>query len=132
MAWTLDTVVANLTDFHSWQLFFFGLLLVCILANNLTLGRMSNHSKPPPPLPMPSYPAAGPPHGPAPWNADYVWMHTPSRQRIQNFIAEGTDTDASPPPTKAIARTPSLWRSPSKGDRPRSPKKISRSPSKGY
>ena len=114
------------------QIFFFGFLFLCIVANNLTLGRMANGHKPQPPVP--SYPAAAGPTDPGPgnWNADYAWMHTPSRRRMQYAVAEGTDTEADPPPFKAIMQTPSLRRSPSKGDRPRSHAKYGRSPSKGY
>lgn len=66
----------------------------------------------------------------------YIWApigQTPRRIRREIFAADATDTDNSPD-MKALMgpQTPSGRRSPSKGDKGRSPTKGSRSPSKGY
>jgi hypothetical protein len=118
-------------------------LLVAIIANNVGFGRLrdNNFAHHPPPMahhPLPSQPA-GPPmltspqHDP---NQAYIWApisQTPRHIRRNLFATPGTDTDNSPD-IKAIMppQTPSGRRSPSKGDRERSPAKLSRSPSKGY
>ncbi|KAK2590934.1 hypothetical protein QQS21_011375 [Conoideocrella luteorostrata] len=59
-----------------------------------------------------------------------VPVQTPRMQR-QALLDDGTDTDNSPISRKPYY-TPSGRRSPSKGDRPPSPIKYGRSPSKGY
>ena len=67
-----------------------------------------------------------------------MWMPvaTPRRQR-QGLLdeGEGSDTDnpyVSATPMRLGYYTPSSRRSPSKGERARSPVKYNRSPSKGY
>ncbi len=75
---------------------------------------------------------ASPQHDPS---QAYIWApirQTPRHIR-RDLLGGDTDTDNSPPPFKAILppQTPSR-RSPSKGERGRSPAKGGRSPSKGY
>ena len=111
-----------------------------IFANNVGFGhvRESHHEFAKPANPFPSQPAgppmlASPQHDP---NQAYIWApisQTPRHIR-RDLFAGDTDTDNSPPPPlKAIMppQTPSR-RSPSKGDKSRSPTKLGRSPSKGY
>lgn len=107
------------------QGFFLAVLLFCAFANNLFLGRhVSNNPTPA----APSQPAAAP-HEPLmhPDNG-YMWIpvQTPRTQR-QAMLDEGTDTDNTPPPKMkpllAAPYTPSGRRSPSKGERSRSPVK---------
>lgn len=114
-------------------------ILVAIIANNIGFGRYAA----PPPTSKPEF---HPPQQP-----DFPMLTSPQRDPNQAYIfapigqtprhirraflpAEATDTDASPD-YKAILpppQTPSGRRSPSKGDRGRSPTKSRRSPSKGY
>ncbi len=112
-----------------------------ILANNLGFSRFRENAYSNQPRAAAPYPsqAAGPPmlsssHDP---NQAYIWApigQTPRRVRDNFFLNDATDTDASPSDTKAIMapQTPSLRRSPSKGDRGRSPTKYGRSPSKEH
>ncbi|KAF5236469.1 hypothetical protein FAUST_6530 [Fusarium austroamericanum] len=112
--------------------FFFAVLIFCAFANNFFLGGYINK----PVAPVPSQPAAPsreasmvPENGPG-----FMWVpvQTP-RMKRHMILDEGTDTDSTPPKMKALlppAFTPSIRRSPSKGDRGRSPVK-NRSPSKG-
>ncbi|KAF5018320.1 hypothetical protein F66182_9704 [Fusarium sp. NRRL 66182] len=113
--------------------FFFAVLIFCAFANNVFLGGYANKAAAPAPSQpaAPSHdPATGPEHGPG-----FMWIpvQTPRMQR-HAMLDEGTDTDSSPPKMKPILAapyTPSARRSPSKGDRGRSPVKYNRSPSKG-
>lgn len=130
-------------------------LLIAVLANNIGFGRFrdstiaqqqqqqngGNNIGAAAAVSYPSQPA-GPPmlSGPQDPNQAYIWapIQTPRHLRRGLFAPPdspgATDTDASPEPIKAIMpppETPSR-RSPSKGDRGRSPTKYGRSPSKGY
>ncbi|KAF4451947.1 Nucleus export protein BRL1 [Fusarium austroafricanum] len=114
--------------------FFFAVLIFCAFANNFFLGGYANNK---PAAPVQSQPAA-PPHDPsmAPENGPgFMWVpvQTPRMQRHM-LLDDATDTDSTPPKMKALLPppyTPSFRRSPSKGDRGRSPVKANRSPSKG-
>ncbi|KAL2875116.1 hypothetical protein SGCOL_009688 [Colletotrichum sp. CLE4] len=134
---------AGAMQMKAW-LFFFGVVFLSIVANNLALGRMANNAGPS--RPTPSHRAASgmapePSVIPEPSQA-YMWVpvQTPSHRRHLQYDNDDTDTDgASPPKMKAIMppRTPSGRRSPSKGDRDRlrSPTKYGGgglSPMKGY
>ncbi|KAL0937827.1 nuclear envelope protein [Colletotrichum truncatum] len=131
---------AGAMQVKAW-VFFFGILLLCIVANNLTLGRLastasadraaSTHRAASGVAPEPSV-------IPEPSHA-YMWVpvQTPSHRRHLRYDSDATDTDgASPPKLKTIMppRTPSGRRSPSKGDRDRlrSPTKYGLSPVKGH
>ncbi|KAJ3526004.1 hypothetical protein NM208_g11395 [Fusarium decemcellulare] len=115
--------------------FFFAVLIFCAFANNLVLGGYANKAAAPPPS-QPSAPvhdpAIPPESGPG-----YMWIpvQTPRMQR-HRMLDEGTDTDSSPPKMRSLLAappyTPSGRRSPSKGERSRSPVKLNRSPSKGH
>lgn len=112
--------------------FFFAIIVICIFANNLTLGRGAGSRAPV--APVPSVPAHDPMVPPTN-TPGFIWypVETPRRQR-HALIDEGTDTDSSPPkmkPLLAAPYTPSR-RSPSKGERSRSPVKFGRTPSKGH
>lgn len=135
------------------QGFILSALLVAIVANNVGFSRLREsafvetqpitqaHT------PFPSQPAVPPhmltsPHQHGAGQA-YIWApigQTPRHIRRGLFAAaadEATDTDNSPDPVRAVLappQTPSVRRSPSKGerDRGRSPTKGGRSPSKGY
>ncbi|KAH7185234.1 Di-sulfide bridge nucleocytoplasmic transport domain-containing protein [Fusarium flagelliforme] len=112
--------------------FFFAVLIFCAFANNFFLGGYVNKPAPP----VQSQPAAPsrepsmvPESGPG-----FMWVpvQTP-RMKRHMMLDEGTDTDNTPPKMKTLLPppfTPSIRRSPSKGDRGRSPVK-NRSPSKG-
>ncbi|KAF7560446.1 hypothetical protein G7046_g3690 [Stylonectria norvegica] len=107
--------------------FFFAILVVCAFANNLTLGRYSGGAKAAPAVP--SQPAnAGHDIGlPPDSTPGFMWVpvQTPRMQR-HKMLDDGTDTDSSPPKMKHILAapyTPSGRRSPSKGERSRSPVK---------
>ncbi|OHE93375.1 Di-sulfide bridge nucleocytoplasmic transport domain-containing protein [Colletotrichum orchidophilum] len=135
---------AGAMQVKAW-VFFFGILFLCIVANNLTLGRMANNAGPTRPVPShraTSGVAPEPSVIPEPSQA-YMWVpiQTPSHRRHLQYNNDDTDTDgASPPKMKMIMppRTPSGRRSPSKGDRDRlrSPTKYGGggglSPMKGY
>ncbi|KAF4962005.1 hypothetical protein FSARC_9882 [Fusarium sarcochroum] len=110
--------------------FFFAVLIFCAFANNIFLGSYANKAA----APAPSQPAA-PSHEPPENGAGFMWVpvQTPRMQRHM-MLDDGTDTDSSPPkmkPLLAAPYTPSGRRSPSKGERGRSPIKYNRSPSKG-
>ncbi|KAM5347199.1 hypothetical protein ACJ41O_010204 [Fusarium nematophilum] len=114
--------------------FFFAVLIFCAFANNLVLGGYANGKAAPPVQSQPAAathdPAIPPEGGPG-----FMWVpvQTPRMQRY-GLLDEGTDTDSSPPKMKPILAapyTPSGRRSPSKGERSRSPIKYNRSPSKG-
>ncbi|KAK2062977.1 Di-sulfide bridge nucleocytoplasmic transport domain-containing protein [Colletotrichum caudatum] len=131
---------AGAMQVKAW-VFFFGILFLCIVANNLTLGRMANNAGPNHPVPAHRAASGAPPEPsviPEPSQA-YMWVpiQTPSHRRHIQYDNDDTDTDASPPKMKSIMppRTPSGRRSPSKGDRDRlrSPTKyVGLSPMKGY
>ncbi|KAH8884400.1 hypothetical protein GQ53DRAFT_786299 [Thozetella sp. PMI_491] len=122
--------------------FVISLFGVMVLANNVGFGHLrdSHMHEPIKPAPaFPSQPAGGPPHMLTSPQHDphqaYIWApisQTPRHIR-RDLLAADTDTDNSPPHFRAIMppQTPSR-RSPSKGDRGRSPTKANRSPSKGY
>ncbi len=68
-------------------------------------------------------------------NQAYIWApinQTPRHIKRDLFPNEATDTDGSPSDVRAVvlSRTPSMRRSPSKGERGRSPTKIWRTPSR--
>lgn len=115
--------------------FFFAVLLVCIFANNLTLGRGGGSRAPAPAPPTQSAPAFDPTVPPS-GTPGYILLpyETPRRQR-HAFVDEGTDTDNTPPKMRPLLEaapyTPSR-RSPSKGERVRSPVKSRQSPSKRF
>ncbi|WYZ39054.1 hypothetical protein EsH8_III_000968 [Colletotrichum jinshuiense] len=132
---------AGAMQVKAW-VFFFGILFLCIVANNLTLGRLANTASAN--RPAPSHRAASgaapePSIIPEPSQA-YMWVpiQTPSHRRHLQYDNDDTDTDgASPPKLKSLMppRTPSGRRSPSKSDRDRlrSPIKYGGlSPVKGY
>ncbi|OLN94063.1 Nucleus export protein brr6 [Colletotrichum chlorophyti] len=132
---------AGAMQVKAW-VFFFGILLLCIVANNLTLGRLANSANAHRPAPSHHAPSGNAPEPsviPEPSQA-YMWVpiQTPSHRRRVQYDNDDTDTDgASPPKSQLIMppRTPSGRRSPSKGDRERmrSPTKYrSFSPVKGY
>ncbi|TEA10633.1 Nucleus export protein brr6 [Colletotrichum sidae] len=130
---------AGAMQVKAW-VFFFGILLICIVANNLTLGRLANSASADAKAPAhraPSGVAPEPSIIPEPSQA-YMWVpiQTPSHRRHIRYDSDATDTDASPPKPMSIMppRTPSGRRSPSKGDRDRlrSPVKYGLSPVKGY
>ncbi|KAJ4311108.1 hypothetical protein N0V84_010612 [Fusarium piperis] len=112
--------------------FFLTVLIFCVFANNVLFSGYGNKA----PAPVQSQPAtihdpSIPPEG----GPGFMWIpvQTPRMQR-HRMLDEGTDTDNSPPKMKPILAapyTPSGRRSPSKGDRSRSPVKYNRSPSKG-
>ena len=118
-------------------------LLVAVLANNIGFGRLrdasfSETTKPVAPFPSQHTGLPGltsPQHDPG---QAYIWapiQHTPRHIRRNLFLDDGgTDTDNSPEAKTIMPpQTPSLRRSPSKGERGRSPtKKIPRSSSKGW
>ncbi|RSL86107.1 hypothetical protein CDV31_016446 [Fusarium ambrosium] len=112
--------------------FFLAVLIFTTLANNFVFG--GHTSKPPAPVqsqPATIHDPSIPPEG----GPGFMWIpvQTPRMQR-HRMLDEGTDTDNSPPKMKPILAapyTPSGRRSPSKGDRSRSPVKYNRSPSKG-
>ncbi|KAJ4253284.1 hypothetical protein NW762_010439 [Fusarium torreyae] len=111
--------------------FFFAVLIFCAFANNVFLGGYANKAA----APAPSQPAA-PSHEPPENGPGFMWVpvQTPRMQR-HAMLDDGTDTDSSPPkmkPLLAAPYTPSGRRSPSKGERGRSPVKYNRSPSKGH
>ncbi|CAM1501538.1 Fc.00g035220.m01.CDS01 [Cosmosporella sp. VM-42] len=111
--------------------FFFAVLVFCAFANNVTLGRYNSAKAAPA---MPSQPSFHDPSIPPESTPGFMWVpvQTPMRNR-HALLEEGTDTDSSPPkmkPLLAAPYTPSR-RSPSKGERSRSPIKYNRSPSKG-
>ncbi|KAH0430857.1 nuclear envelope protein [Colletotrichum camelliae] len=130
---------AGAMQVKAW-VFFFGILLLCIVANNLTLGRLANTTGTDRPAAHRSASGSAPEPSviPQPSQA-YMWVpiQTPSRRR-QNLKydvdSDATDTDLSPPKMIMPPRTPSGRRSPSKGDRDRlrSPAKYGLSPVKGY
>ncbi|KAK3941955.1 Di-sulfide bridge nucleocytoplasmic transport domain-containing protein [Diplogelasinospora grovesii] len=122
--------------------FLLSLFLVVVLAGNFGFGflresALSHAARPSDPLHSP--PAALPMLGAAahdPRQA-YIWApisETPRHVRRNLFASDATDTENSPGDVKAIMppQTPSGRRSPSKGERGRSPSKGLRSPSKGY
>ncbi|KAF9872171.1 hypothetical protein CkaCkLH20_10263 [Colletotrichum karsti] len=109
---------AGAMQVKAW-VFFFGILLLCIVANNLTLGRLANTAAANRPAPA-HRAASGAPEPsviPEPSQA-YMWVpiQTPSHRRHLKYDSDATDTDASPPKMKSIMppRTPSGRRSPSK------------------
>ncbi|KAF6816145.1 nuclear envelope protein [Colletotrichum plurivorum] len=131
---------AGAMQVKAW-VFFFGILLLCIVANNLTLGRLASSAssnRPPPAHRTASGVGPEPSVIPEPSHA-YMWVpiQTPSHRRHIRYDSDATDTDVgSPPKLNSIMppRTPSGRRSPSKGDRDRlrSPIKYGLSPVKGY
>ncbi|SPJ73489.1 uncharacterized protein FTOL_03219 [Fusarium torulosum] len=124
---------ADAMNLKAWG-FFFAVLIFCAFANNFFLGGYANNK---PAAPVPSQPvvssrdsAMGPENGPG-----FMWVpvQTPRLKRHM-ILDDGTDTDNTPPKMKTLLPppyTPSSRRSPSKGDRGRSPIKYNRSPSKG-
>ncbi|KAJ3473721.1 hypothetical protein NLG97_g10165 [Lecanicillium saksenae] len=116
-------------NFKAWG-FFFAVIILCVFGNNILLGRSANKGH-----------AA--PYNPAHKNVNgmgddpsVMWMpvQTP-RMKRHAMLDDGSDTDSSLPrstPLMLPHYTPSAHRSPSKGERARSPIKYSRSPSKGY
>ncbi|KAM0325028.1 hypothetical protein ACHAQA_007564 [Verticillium albo-atrum] len=130
---------AGTMSLHAWA-FFFGILILCLGLNTWSHVQIGTSAKAA--HPVPSNPAADVGHPqpsgfPGDSSQAYMWVpiQTPSHRRQLDFDPDGTDTDgASPPLRKTILpppQTPSR-RSPSKGDRGRSPVKYGRSPSKGY
>jgi hypothetical protein len=123
----------------SFQIFVLSLFAVMLLANNVGFGHLREpaFSDPvkAPPTPFPSQLAGPPMQHDA--NQAYIWApisQTPRHIRQGLFGGDLTDTDNSPAEMKALMppQTPSRRRSPSKGERGRSPNKATRSPSKGY
>lgn len=115
------------------QGFFFAVVILCVFGNNLILGRGasgSGHAA--------SYQGQHQKnnmHGRGDDN-NVMWMpvQTPRMNR-HALLDDGSDTDSSLPratPLMLPHYTPGGRRSPSKGERARSPIKYSRSPSKGY
>ncbi|KAF4981649.1 hypothetical protein FZEAL_2589 [Fusarium zealandicum] len=124
---------ADAMNIKAWG-FFFAVLIFCAFANNLVLGGYAN-SKAAAPAPSQSAVASHDLSMPPESGPGFMWIpvQTPRMQR-HGMLDEGTDTDSSPPKMKPILAppyTPSGRRSPSKGDRGRSPVKYNRSPNKG-
>ncbi|OAA66413.1 Nucleus export protein Brr6 [Akanthomyces lecanii RCEF 1005] len=117
-------------NFKAWG-FFFAIIIICVFGNNLILGRNANSGQ------VTAF--NGEPQKNANRMADdpnVIWMpvQTP-RMKRHMMLDDGSDTDSSLPrstPLMLPHATPSGRRSPSKGERARSPIKYSRSPSKGY
>ena len=125
------------------QVFIITVFAMAIIANNSFFGGKApdpvhvSHGSAPNPF---ASPAAAPPmlSGSQDPNQAYIWApigQTPRHIKRDFFVGEATDTDASPgePTSRLLAfpQTPNR-RSPSKGERSRSPTKRNRSPSKGY
>ncbi|OAA55091.1 Nucleus export protein Brr6 [Cordyceps fumosorosea ARSEF 2679] len=115
-------------NFKAWG-FFFAVIILCVFGNNLVLGRGSNggHAAPYNREPVKSANGMGDDSG-------VMWMpvQTP-RMKRHALLEDGSDTDSSLPratPLMLPHYTPSGRRSPSKGERARSPVKYSRSPIK--
>ncbi|KAM0276516.1 hypothetical protein ACHAQH_006665 [Verticillium albo-atrum] len=131
---------AGTMSLHAWC-FFFGILMLCLGLNAWSHVQIGTSAKAAHPIPPNSAADVGHHPQPSGFPGDsaqaYMWVpiQTPSHRRQLDFDPDGTDTDgASPPFRKTILpppQTPSR-RSPSKGDRGRSPVKYGRSPSKGY
>lgn len=118
--------------------FLLSMILVAIVGTNICFGSLResaiSHAAPP----QHSQPAGPPLLGAAQHNPQqaYIWApisETPRHVRRNLLVDDATDTDNSPD-VKALMppKTPSAGRSPSKGERGRSPTKMSRSPSKRY
>ncbi|KAK5999224.1 hypothetical protein PT974_01615 [Cladobotryum mycophilum] len=136
----LAEIINEFTDamnMKAWG-FFFAVVLIVIFTN--FLGRYTGNSAPKaaPPAPIPFQPVAShmssiaPEGTPAHMRSRF---QTPRTQRYRMIEDDGTDDDNTPPklaPAPLLSFTPSGRRSPSKGERPRSPIKYLRSPSKGY
>lgn len=118
---------------NHFQMFIASLVLVVMVGTNLGFGflrdsTLSQHTARPA---EPSQPAAPPLMGAAHQNPNqaYIWApigETPLRGRRNFLMDDATDTDNSPG-MKAIMpppQTPSARRSPTKGERGRSPSKI--------
>jgi len=118
---------------NHFQLFIASLVLVVMVGTNLGFGflRDSTLSQHPARPAEPSQPAAPPMMGAAHQNPNqaYIWApigETPLRGRRNFLMGDATDTDNSPD-MKAIMpqpQTPSARRSPTKGERGRSPNKM--------
>ncbi|KAM0425003.1 hypothetical protein ACHAPT_009804 [Fusarium lateritium] len=126
---------ADAMNLKAWG-FFFAVLIFCSVANNVVLrGYANNINKVAAPVQSQPATTTHDPSIPPEGGPGFMWIpvQTPRMQR-HRMLDEGTDTDNSPPKMKPILAapyTPSGRRSPSKGDRSRSPVKYNRSPSKG-
>ncbi|KAK1758297.1 hypothetical protein QBC47DRAFT_374229 [Echria macrotheca] len=136
----MGNVLNEFTDvvtLKTWG-FILSILLVAIVGANVGFGFLRESALPHPVRPAePSQPAF-PVLGAAQHNPHQAYIfapiaETPRHTRRQFIADDATDTDNSPD-IKALMppQTPSGRRSPSKGERGRSPTKASRSPSKGY
>ncbi|KAM3549304.1 hypothetical protein MY1884_008797 [Beauveria asiatica] len=117
-------------NFKAWG-FFFAIIIICVFGNNLILGRNGKSGKAMPYNREPMTNASG-----VGDETNVMWMpvQTP-RMKRHAMLDDGSDTDSSLPhstPLMLPHYTPSGRRSPSKGERARSPMKYSRSPSKVY
>ncbi len=117
------------------QGFFFAIIIICVFGNNLILGRNGSPSRPTFQHQSSSADMSSAMSGDAA-NGQVMWMpvQTP-RMKRHAMIDDGSDTDSPMPkatPLMLPHYTPSGRRSPSKGERSRSPVKYARSPSKGY
>ncbi|KAK0656236.1 Di-sulfide bridge nucleocytoplasmic transport domain-containing protein [Cercophora newfieldiana] len=136
----IGNVLNEFTDvmsFKTWG-FLLSMILVAIVGTNVCFSSLRESTLTHTVQPQPSQPAAPPLLGAAQHNPRqaYIWApisETPRHVRRNLLIDDATDTDNSPE-VKALMppQTPQARRSPSKGERGRSPTKVSRSPSKGY
>ncbi|KAK4454731.1 hypothetical protein QBC34DRAFT_392464 [Podospora aff. communis PSN243] len=136
----IGNVLNEFTDvmsFKTWG-FLLSMILVAIIGTNICFGSLRESTLPHPVQPQSSQPAAPPMLGAPQHNPRqaYIWApigETPRHVRRNLLMDDATDTENSPEMKALMApQTPSARRSPSKGERGRSPTKASRSSSKGF
>ncbi|EGX89058.1 Nucleus export protein Brr6 [Cordyceps militaris CM01] len=117
-------------NFKAWG-FFFSIIILCLFGNNLILGRNTNSSQAASYNREPIKNINGMGDDP---NVMWMPVQTP-RMKRHAMLDDGSDTDSSLPrstPLMLPHYTPSGRKSPSKGERARSPVKHLRSPTKVY